>query len=53
MNQQTVQLIITAVIVAACALYVLRKVVFKKAPPRGSAPCAGGCDGCGTCGGCH
>ena len=54
MNQHTLQLIITAVIVAACALYVLRSVFFKKTPPRGSgAPCSGSCDSCGRCGGCH
>ena len=57
MNQHTLQLIITAVIVAACALYVVRSVFFKKAPPRGSgATCAGtcgDCSACNRCGGCH
>ena len=57
MNQQTLQLIITAVIVAACALYVVRSVFFKKTPPRGSgATCAGtcgDCSACNRCGGCH
>ena len=56
MSQQTLQLIITAVIVAVCALYVLRKLFFKKTPPCGSdAACAssgGSCSACGRCGGC-
>lgn len=51
MNQQTLQLVITAIIVAACALYIVRKLVLKKAPPRSSdTPCNGEC---GRCGGCH
>ena len=57
MNQQTLQLIITALIVAACAVYVLRKVFFKKAPPRSSgatrAGTCGDCSACSRCGGCH
>ena len=50
MNQQTVQIIITAAIVAACAVYVLRKLFMKKAPKPGAPSCAGDC---GKCGGCH
>ena len=57
MNQHTLQLIITAVIVAACAFYVARKVFFKKAPPSGSgathAGSCGDCSACSRCGGCH
>ena len=57
MNQQTLQLIITALIVAACAGYVARKLFFKKAPPRSSsatrAGTCGDCSACGRCGGCH
>ena len=57
MNQHTLQLIITAVIVAACALYVVRKIFFKKAPPSGSnatrAGTCGGCSACNHCSGCH
>ena len=57
MSQQTLQLIITALIVAACAVYVLRKVFFKKAPPRSSGATrtgtCGDCSACGRCGGCH
>ena len=57
MNHSTVQLVITAVIVAACAFYVARKVFFKKAPPSGSgathAGSCGDCSACSRCGGCH
>ncbi len=51
MHQETVQLIITAAIVAVCAVYVLRKLFFKKTHEAGKPPhCAGDC---GRCGGCH
>ena len=57
MNHSTVQLVITAVIVAACALYVARKVFFKRTPPSGSGATrggtCGGCSACNHCSGCH
>ena len=57
MNMPDLQTILTTLIVAACASYVLRKVFFKKTPPGGSnatrTGTCGDCSACSRCGGCH